>query len=824
MAASTTGFIVFACSLCVLAFEIALTRTYSVLFRSPYVFLVVSVAIGGLGLGGMLASFLPVAADRRAHLIRLVRLQLLLAVALAGCTLLLFGTPLAHGLAGRAEMLLVIALPLGPFIVAGLLFALAFREEVAVSGWLYFSDLAGGATACVLACWLFDGLGALNLVLLLALLAAVGGLLLAWCAKLGLRLQGLAGIAVVAAAVLLAVNLATRVIDLPVLRNVTAAQAHVKPLFAQLAAPAARTRIVCTEWTLFARTDVTETQGVVSRSVWTDGDVPSEILPFSGQPEECAALQRFIGYVPYAIAPRPTVLCIGPGGGFDVALALAGGNRRVDGVEINPSIPRLARHFRAVGGDIYERPGVRLVIEDGRSFVRRSADRYDLIYMALAKTATTATLGLALGDNYLYTVEAFVDYLSHLAPGGMVALLLQDRIQIDRTSIIALAALQRLGEPDSAAAARHLVLARVPEARFAEAGPYRHLLLLGRDPLTPDTVTAISQELKSRGLEPLFLPGLLAPEPYAAALQPGTGAAETAAAYAAFYPRYQGHTVNLDPVTDDCPFYADFSRWLHPQLQQLLVLVTLALAVFAVWGYRRLLGTAAGREDGLAVPLARAGLLYFIGLGVGFMVVEVVMIQKLVLFLGYPSRTLPVTVFALLLFGSLGSLLSQRWPEVALPRTVRTTSLCLAVLLGLYSVAVSPLLNLLLPLSMDARAAVTVLLLAPLGLLMGLPFPAAVRWLGTRLPAAVPVMWGVNGVASVFGSVLAMSLAKLCGYGFTLACGGAIYLAVAALAAAADRVKEDSPAHSSGAGPEERPTPPEVSPILVQRKHGDIHE
>lgn len=779
-----TGFIVFACSLCVLAFEIALTRTYSVLFRSPYVFLVVSVAIGGLGLGGMLASFLKPAADRGAHLRRLAQLQFLLAAALAGSMLLLFGTPLAHGLAGDTEMLLVIVLPLAPFLVAGMLLSLAFREDATAGGRLYFADLAGAAAACLLACWLFDGLGGLNLVLLLATLAATGGLLLAWQARLGPRLLGAGVILAAGCLCLLAANLRTGFIELPTLRDVNPAQPHVKPLFAELASPGTGTRIVLTDWTLFARTDVTETRGAAGKQVWTDGDVPSEILPFSGRAEEVAALRRFLGFVPYAVAPRQHVLCIGPGGGFDIALAVAGGATHVDGIEINPSIPRLARQFRAEGGDIYEQPGVHLLIEDGRSYVRRSAERYDLIYMALAKTATTATLGLALGDNYLYTVEAFEDYVTHLKPDGMLALLLQDRVQIDRTFIIALAALENLGDSDAAAAAQHMILARVPEAEFSRAGPYRHLLLLSRTPLTPEAVAKTAAELKVRGLEPLFLPGRLAPPPYAAVLQRGTYAEDTAAAFSDFYPTFNGRKLNLGPVTDDCPFYADFAKWLHPQLLQLLVLVTLATVAFAAWGHSRL-RRAAPAATAQAVNLARCSLAYFAGLGVGFMVVEVVLIQKLVLFLGYPSRTLPVTVFALLLFGSLGSLLSQRWPEADLPQRVRLTTLLLAALIGLYSVTLSPVLDLLLPLSLDARAAVTVLLLAPLGLLMGLPFPSAVRWLGTRLPAGVPVLWGVNGVASVFGSVLAMSLAKLCGYGFTLAFGAAVYLAVAWLAGAA---------------------------------------
>jgi len=803
---------VFLCSFCVLALEISLTRTFSVLFRSPYVFLVVSVAVGGLGLGGMCASFrrLRAPADERAFHARLSLVSLLLALSIIAAVLILFATPLAPRLGGGGEVWVVILLPLVPFSLAGFFLASVFSHHAAAGGRLYFADLLGAAAACVAAIVLLRAFGGLNTQLLLACLAASSAFLLAGPAARRWGLATAASVVAIGAAALLGYNASRHAIDLPALTHASPDNPYIKPLFLEMADPRAGTRLVHTEWSTFARTDVAENAGTTSKFIWTDGDVPTEMVPFRGRLDDVAHLREFIGFLPYRLQRPERVLSIGPGGGLDVLLAILGHAGHVDAVEINPAIVPITERFREFYGDLYHRPDVSLFVEDGRSFVRRSQPSYDLIYMALAKTATVSTLGLALSENYLYTTEAFCDYLRHLHPDGCLALLLQEKIQIDRSLLTAVAALGRERGLSSHDASRHLVVLSLQEPFPPSAGPYRYLLLMRATPYTPETADRLLQEAQAVRLRPIFVPFRVEPAPYDSLMDTRLAPGELPLRFAETYPRFQGQLLDLSPATDDRPFYADFARYLHPQLAALLIGVALFSAAFvaAVLVWLRHGGaesaTAGAREDAGAPGDDAAGwpvgvfVAYFAGLGIGFMAIEVVLIQKLMLFLGHPTRTLSVILFSLLLFGSMGSLYTQRWSAAETLRRVRVTALLLAVCVGTYSLILAPLLTQFLGWSLNARSLLTGVLLAPVGFLLGMPFPAAIRWLQPRCAMAIPALWGVNGVTSVLGSVLAVSLAKLAGYSATLAFGGAVYLGIAWLA---NRAPYPEPAPPSPAPP-----------------------
>ena len=129
--------------------------------------------------------------------------------------------------------------------------------------------------------------------------------------------------------------------------------------------------------------------------------------------------------LPYALRPGAKTLVIGPGGGWDVARALASGSHDITGVEINPIIATtiMRERFPEHSHGLYLRPDVHIVVEDGRSFVRRSTDKYQVIQATLVDTwASTAAGAFALSENNLYTTDAFRDYLSHLTDDGLVGL------------------------------------------------------------------------------------------------------------------------------------------------------------------------------------------------------------------------------------------------------------------------------------------------------------------------------------------------------------------------------------------------------------------
>jgi len=768
-------------SFSILASEVALTRIFSVLFRAPYVFLIVSGAIGGLGLGGIVIQFLRPREERLRDWI--AGLAVVLAAALAAPVLLLFASPWGRELVAHAETAVVVALPMLTFCVAGMLLSLIFRAYASSGGFLYFVDLAAAAVAAPVTVFLLDRLGGLDTPLVLACAAAAAGLVVAvgsrkrgWAVAAGVVLVALGGVAIS--------NARQPWITLPVLSPPDAAQSdpnhpwHIitKPLFVELADPVSGSTIVRTDWTAVSRTDVVRDPSAAFYYIYTDGDVPTQMDSWDGRMESArAAYGRFIGTLPYHLFSRApdSVMAIGAGGGLDVLLALAGGAKRVDAVEINPSIPKIIAdpRFQDTYARVYREPGVRLVVDEGRSFLQR-AGKYDLIYFACAKTATTQTSGVALLDNHLYTVEAFRDYWRHLTDDGMVALVTQEPFLIDRLLITAALGISQEGV-GTAGAGLYLITARVPQAMFG-MGPYRHILLMRRRPWLAEEMPHVRTVIERTGLEPLFLPHVQPMGAGGKRLEPAADLKSLQQQLESQWPipGSSGAFANLSPVTDDSPFYVDIARVLHPSVVGLLWgagIATLGVVGLVLGFGLRSLGAAGGPGRVGAVVV------YFMMLGAGFMLVELALMQRFILLLGFPTRSLTVTLSALLISGAMGSIVSQRGtPEEAAARSSRALPVLMA-LLALYALALPPVLERLLPFPLAVRAGATALFLVPAGFLMGMPFPTMLRRLRGPWEALVPAFWSVNGVTSILGSVLTMVLAKFAGYTAALLAGAACY-------------------------------------------------
>ncbi len=164
------------------------------------------------------------------------------------------------------------------------------------------------------------------------------------------------------------------------------------------------------------------------------------------------------------------------------------------------------------------------------------------------------------------------------------------------------------------------------------------------------------------------------------------------------------------------------------------------------------------------------------------MLLEVPFIQQFILFLGHPVLSLTLVLFALLLGTAAGSRRSQRWNVSALPARVFAAACGIVLLALLYRALLPGLFALLLGQPVVVRGAATVVLLLPLGMLLGMPFPSGIRWAERDGSDQVPWLWGINGFASVLGSVLAMALAWKSGFSAALLAGMGSYALVALLA------------------------------------------
>ena len=769
-------------------FEINLTRLYSVAQFYHFAFMIISLAMLGFGASGAWLALFPRLGRRQPHR-ALAWLACGYGVASLGAYLALTWLPFdSFSIAwDRRQVVILVAqyfiLSL-PFLCSGAALGLLFSVYPQDVGRLYAVNLAGAALGCVLALLAPVWVGGEGIVWLSV--AAGGGAALGfvWPDRRAPIPTSLPDRVVRGVAGLLAAGGVALLLAQPAALDVRLSP--YKSLSYALQFPGAQ--VISQRWNGFSRVDIVESGGIRSlpglsyrymaapppqRGLLVDGDDLNPILalsPETASPDDLA----FTGYLPtaigYQLRPEAQVLVLEPRGGLEMWVALAQGADRVTAVEANPLIVDAA-------GEIYHTPRVKVALDDPRSFVRRAPSRYDVVTLPLATPYRPIRSGAySLSEDYRYTVEAFRDYLHALAPGGL--LVVTRWLQIPPSeSLRAFALAVTTVEQTGGDPAQQIVAFR---------GYAALTLLVKNAPFTPAELDTIRSFAADRSFDMVYAPDirldevnrfnvLAEPEYY----QTFTAllAAEDRAAWYAAYP------FDVTPPTDVHPFFGHFFKW--AQARQVWAELGKTWQPFGGAGYfvlAALLLLAIGAATVLILlPVAalrrgegvgrRAGLAYFGLLGLGFMLVEIPLLQRFILFLGHPAYALTTVLFAILFFSGIGSALSQRIP----------TRLALALLIGLigaYAAGLPWLFARTLSLPLGARMFVAALVLAPAGFLMGMPFPQGLRRLGelsTRPEMLLPWAWGINGALSVVASVLAALLALSFGFDVVLLCGAVCY-------------------------------------------------
>jgi hypothetical protein len=479
------------------------------------------------------------------------------------------------------------------------------------------------------------------------------------------------------------------------------------------------------------------------------------------------------------------VLVIGLGGGPDVQAAHFFGARSVTGVEINESaIAAVAGPFAAFTGDPYGRPHARAVHLDGRTFVRSTPETFDVIVMSGVDTKAVLAAGsLSISENHLYTVEAFEEYLDRLTPDGVLAMLRFGQFDRLRLATLGVAALRARGvaQPE-----RHLAV--------LEQRPWT-TVLVGREPLSPAALARLAAWVASIPtsdtgvrLPPYdaFGLGLGRPprllHPVAGTHDDGDAAALFAAVAAGREDEFiAGHSLDISPTTDDRPFFFDQQRRDRLLREPSPVYRKLG-AYLAAIGLLALVAVAAPvpllRHESAGRGLLRV-LTYFGALGMGFMLLEIGLAQKLVLFLGHPSYSVTLVLAALLVGAGCGSAVAGRatFGGADLVRRVAVPSILL-VGLGL-AFGLDPLARACAGLPLAGRLAVAAIAIGALGFGLGMPFPAGLALLARGRATLVPWAIGANGLASVVGASAALPAAMLFGYRAVLVAGLVAYVVAA---------------------------------------------
>lgn len=775
-------------SAAVLGFEVSLSRVFAVLLRYQFAFLIVSLALCGLGLGGLVAH--------KKRNLSLANVAIVWGLAVILSLLLILRGVFAFV---PDNYWIAALLVLVPFGVAGTFLSLVFERHSSWGGRLYAYDLAGAALAAGGSVALMQGMGAVNACLVFAALGTFAAVFLTE-KKAFPTIFGFVLLALVPYNSRFKLWSVQPIPPKPIMVDPTtkpprmadlADRGITQPLFTELGAPETkpptpRSKIVDTRWNAFARTDVVE-DPVAPNSylLYTNGNVPTNMLPWNGKLYELPRLLRQFPLSNWAFQNAnirdKNVLSIGPGGGLDALLALRHGAARFDGAEINPSIVSLMNEpkYRDFNGGIYQHPKVHVVTAEGRAFVRDAkahGEKYQLIFSALTKTAT-AGQGAALLESFIYTTDAFNDYMGALDKDGQLIIVGDALPLLARLFTTGLTHFMVQGE-NQREAGQHIAIVFLPIE-----GPYQWALVVQKSPISPTQAQQMRSSAAGIDMIPLWIPTAASSDD----IYPFGSTASGALALSGFLAKGADPSlpvaIDLSPCPDDRPFVLDLARSPFAIFSSSLSLsVMLGLSVLGTLGFAAsLLGTHSTSGEGHAAGAGGMAVLYFLALGVGFMMVEVPLIQKLVLPLGYPTLSLSVILFSILLGGGAGALFSQRFEGERLRSHAMMCAFgvsMLAVLIGATSGALS---NILLPLSLTVRCLLASLLLLPLGFLIGTPFPSGMRIFAGRQTGDVPLIWALNGTASVVGSLLAAVVAKMYGFSMVLSLGAVIYACAALL-------------------------------------------
>jgi hypothetical protein len=761
---------------CVLILQIVETRILSVISFYHLAFFAISMAMFGMTAGALIVYFNQVFFSPERLLAHLSWIAAAFALTAVLSTVVLISTvllnwPVRLVLSAMLWLKLIAAL-VPPYVFAGMGISLALTRSPWPVGLVYGSDLAGASLGCLGALVLMSTLDGVSAMLMVGALGAAAAFAFALgCAATEwqalalprfarlLRRPGMLAIALLALAL---------------------GNAAIYPHGLVLSFAKARVEdpdvIEHTQWNSYSRiraekivhghpymwgaSPVMPTVRIDQRHMNIDGDAGTTMFRFGGDLAAVDFLKYDVTSLAYYIRNRGRAAVIGVGGGRDLLAACLFGFRDVTGVELNPIfIDYLTRRFRDFNR-LADLPGVRFEIDEARSwFANSGRDRtFDLVQMSMIDTwAATGVGAYSLSENGLYTVEGWRLFLASLAPDGVFTV-------------------SRWYSPDNVdETGRLLSLAKVALLDMGVPAPQNHLflaasgrlstLIVGRAPLSPRDVALLRETTTRLGFAILIGPDLPAASPALQAIMDAPDAAALADLSARFHQ-------DVSPPTDDRPFFFNQLRMTDPQAMlramrassgvvsgnfdatvtlMIIVLLSLILVVLTI------IVPALPSLRRVPARLVGLGTAYFVLIGLGFMLVEIGLIQRLSLFLGHPVYGLAVGLFAVILSTGIGSLVSDRLP-ISKGRHAVVWCGALAAYLALLPFGLPLLVASFEAHRILVRAAAAVLVIAPLGLLLGFGFPTGMRLVNALDPRPTPWFWAINGAAGVLAASIAVAV------------------------------------------------------------------
>ncbi len=494
------------------------------------------------------------------------------------------------------------------------------------------------------------------------------------------------------------------------------------------------------------------------------------MLNFGENPEMLEAIRQSLYSASVRLCENPSVFIIGVGGGNDVWAAKIAGARRIKGIELNEQILRIHREILPDwSGPLINDENIELVHGEGRSAIMRESESYDIVQMTGIDTWTGLTSGAyVLAENYLYTIESLRAMYDRLNKNGFLQV---TRMAADMetlrmcANIAAMLATENGGPMDLSVA---LMKTREPLMT----------IIVKKGDFTGSEVRKLEAFCTEGGIVPVYLPGR----------RTGTTVEEFILSddkkdFIEQFPR------NIRPTTDNMPYFFNFTRWDNlfeskkyirdvtsvsqgnPFFLFLQLVVSSLMALVLI-----LLPVLFSRRSGINRDYLARFVFFFAGLGLGFIWIEMAMIQKLTLFLGHPLYSITVTLFSMLIFTGVGSLISHNWFSGPRPRTWVIPA-CIGVFVLAAIWGSNDLLHRFMHFALPMRIMITITLLCPLSLMLGIPFAWGIRLLNRVNSTLIPMAWAVNGCLTVVGSILTVILSMNIGFNAVMVLAAVVYLA-----------------------------------------------
>jgi spermidine synthase len=809
---------VFFLSLSVLVYEITLTRVFSLLFNYHYSFMAISLSLLGLGLGGLSTyTFLRKKPNIENTPVLLVYLVVSLSFSF------FFIPQILTGISTDTDIYVYWVLTITPFFIAGVIFSLLFKVFSKNSNTVYFADLVGAGIACVLVIVFLDVFTGIEVIFLLSIFSSVAAVLFA----VAVNKKAFVGISVV---ILLLFSLFFSVpLFREVIKDVTPKSDQGKDMLDFMKNSDAK--IVESRWSPFGRTDLLESPNDLDRKfIFIDGAAGSAIYRFNGNINDrtntavYGILGESGGFLPYIDGgPKERVLIIGPGGGRDVLTALMGNATHITGVEVNEDTVELVRSNSDFNGGLYSNfDNVHIVVNEGRSFIKNSGEKYDIIALTLPLTKTsTGAAGYSLNENFLFTVDSMTDYLNHLTENGRVVVVTHGLGELLKITTTAVSAIEKRGE-STEDAMKHIVVAGPHE----HTGMWSAIMIRNRAYQQNESFT-LHKDIMNFSYFSNFVP-------YVSWSTTETHQQDKcnyiisdlfalSVGIVSLDKLQQSASLDITPPTDDRPFFYKFERGLPNILSSLIsyMLFFSILIIILPWGIRKYLyrqkmqatwkirkryikqkkylyAKTKERESNtheeehkrlleVAHPeienehmLLTIFIPIFSLLGFGFMLIEIPLIQKFLLFLGHPTTAISVVLSALLVFGGVGSFISGKFSGEGFLKIYPRICLLIVLWVGVITILAPYIFIVFLGADLPLKVLVALMLLSPL-MVIGMPFPMTLRLMSKNHESDIPWMWGINGVFSVTGSVFAVAIGMLAGFTYSILIGVVAYILIALL-------------------------------------------